>query len=161
MNLVPDLRLLCEGQMRSVSNAGAVAGTEGAHINGRDLHYAPRAGATVRHRHGREGSRKDEGKGPERHSEKTWMLGWEPPCEAPFHVPSVMQLLCASVPRAPSHPLDTPAEFTSLTRSLLPPQGSLLLGTFEQALGMQFEAELMEEKIVKRGRGKGPHLPGP
>lgn len=50
--------------------------------------------------------------------------------------------LCGSVvPRAPSHPLDSPAEFTSLTRSLLPPQGGSLLGTLEQALGTQSEAE--------------------
>lgn len=83
-----------------------------------------------------------------------WKLGWELPCGAPFQGPSVMRLLWASVPRTPSHPLDTPAEFTSLTRSLLPPQGRLLLRTFEPALGMQFEAEwrVMEEK-GRTGRG--------
>lgn len=69
-----------------------------------------------------------------------------------------MRLLRASVPRALSHPLDTPAEFTSLTRSLLPPQGRLLLGTFEQALGMQFEAELRvtEMKTGRKEEERGP-----
>lgn len=86
-----------------------------------------------------------------------WKLGWELPCGAPFHGPSVTWLLWASVPRTPFHPLDTPAEFTSLTRSLLPPQGRLLLGTFEPVLGMQFEAawRVMEEK-GRTGRGEGP-----
>ena len=70
-----------------------------------------------------------------------WKLGWELPCGAPFHAPSVVRLLWVSIPRAPSHPLDSPAEFTSLTRSPLPPQGRSLLGTFEQALGTQSEAD--------------------
>lgn len=81
--------------------------------------------------------------------------GWELPCGAPFHGPSVMWLLWASVPRTPSHPLDTPAKFTSLTRSLLPPQGRRLLGTFEPTLGMQLEAEwrVLEEKEDRERKG--------
>lgn len=74
----------------------------------------------------------------------------------PFPCPLCTWLLWASVPRVPSHRLDTPAEFTSLTRSPLPPQGRLLPGTFEQALGTQFEAEIgvMQEK-GQRGQERG------
>lgn len=104
---------------------------------------------TVRHRHGSKRSRKDEGKGPAWHLEKMWKLGWEVPCRAPSRVPSTVRLLWAYVPRAPSHPLDSPAEFTSLTRSPLPPQGRSLPGTFEQGLGMQSEAD------IRRCRRKG------
>lgn len=48
----------------------------------------------------------------------------------PFHVCSVCGCSWLSVPRVPSHPLDTPAEFTSLTRSPFPPQGRSLSGDF-------------------------------
>ena len=59
----------------------------------------------MRHRHGSERSRKDEGKGPAWHLEKMWKLGWELPCRAPSRVPSTVRFSGPMFPERPPTPL--------------------------------------------------------
>lgn len=91
---------------------------------------------------------------PKEAPETTWKLGREPPCGAlSMSPPCAASLgLCS---QSASHPLDTSAEFTSLTRSPFPPQGRSLMGIFEQVLGTQFEAEIrvLHEKGKREKKG--------